>query len=116
MRIAILAAALLVAACATTHTAPAQSYRMKGAADVINITGTINRDDKVLTVDHKLTVSLNQKPALTGSIGYGTGDLSGNWNGKPLLALCNRTDSATGSYAIHCRIVIDGEFATTLTF
>jgi hypothetical protein len=116
MRLAVIIAALLAAACASTHTAPAQSYRMKGAADVINITGKIDREDRVLAVNHILTVSLNQKPALTGSIGYGTGDLSGTWNGKPLMALCNMQGDYLSHYAIHCRIVIDGEFATTLTF
>lgn len=116
MRVAAIIAALLVAACAATFTAPAQSYRMKGSAESISITGRIDREESLLSIDHKLTVSLNQTPALTGSIGAGTGDLSGTWNGKPLLALCNRDGPLTESYAIHCRIVIDGEFATTLTF
>lgn len=116
MRIAVIIAALLATACAATFTAPAQSYRMRGGAEAISITGRIDREETLLTVDHKLTVSLNQTPALSGSIGGGTGDLSSTWNGKPLMALCNRDGDLSSYYSIHCRIVIDGEFATTLTF
>lgn len=114
-----LTAAALLSACGgiTTHTAPAQAYRAKGAAQAHTITGKISRDDKLVSVSHLLTVSIDGQPAISGPIGGGNGDVSGRHDGKPALALCNRQGALLDeSYSIHCRIVIDGEFAATLTF
>ncbi len=114
--LAILTAAAALSACASSHTAPAQSFRPRGADAALQIAGKIDRSESFLTADHALTVTINGREAVSGSIGTGTRDLGGSFAGKPVAALCNRQGDMSGSYSIHCRIVVDGEFATTLTF
>lgn len=105
------------AGCASTmHQAPAQSYRLKGSDIPVSIRGKIVRDVGMST-NHKVAIGINEFLAAEGSIGRGNGEVSGNWNGRPVLALCNRSDTGYGGvYNIHCRVMIDGEFAATLTF
>jgi len=114
--VALIVTAALLTGCASTHKSPAQTFRPKGAESVITITGSIERNDKVLVVDHMLIVNFNGVPVINGTIQDGNHDITGTYNGKPALALCNRQGSFNAQYSIHCRIVIDGEFATTLTF
>lgn len=111
------AAALILASCAATtfHKAPAQSYRLKGSDQPLVIEGIIKRVTN-FSSDHTLRVTLNGEIAIQGAIGAGTADVTGDYHGKPALALCNRQQVSQHVYNINCRIIVDGEFASTLTF
>lgn len=81
----------------------------------MTIEGTIKRVTN-FSSDHTLRVTFNGVLAIHGPIGAGTADVSGDYYGKPTLALCNRQPIGQHAYQINCRIIIDGEFASTLTF
>jgi hypothetical protein len=113
---ASLALAALLTACTTMHSAPAQTYRSKDSQKLHVIQGDIERTDDLSGVNHMLTIKIDGTPAATGSIRRGTGDIVGTYNGTPIQALCSRQDRYRSGYDIHCRIVIGGEFVSTLTF
>lgn len=114
MKAAALLTALLLTACASTHHSPAQSFRAKGADKAMALQGRIELAS--IFSDHLLSVTLDGRPALAGNLGRGTADITGTLDGKPTLAMCQRSDRYDGSYLLNCRIILDGEFAGTLSF
>lgn len=108
--------AICMAGCSTMHQAPAQSYRLKGSDTTVLIRGKLAREAG-MTTSHTVAIGINEFVAAQGNIGRGNGEVSGHWHGRPIHALCNRADTGYGGvYNIHCRVMIDGEFAATLTF
>lgn len=118
--LAALAAAAVLAGCTTTHQAPSQSYRAKGAERQQIILGEIVKNDNPIEMRLDLTVKIDGAAAVSGPIGRGNGEVVGVHNGQPIQAMCNRQDRMTGlnSYGmtITCRVLIAGEHAATLTF
>lgn len=128
--------AALMAGCASTSTttAPAQSYRAKGSESAVTLTGSMTRDEHMTSTDHAIIIKINEQPVISGPIGNGAQDLTGEWDGKPVQALCNRSGTMSNTtstilavtgiafadesdlYSITCRVIIAGEFAGTLSF
>jgi len=115
MKAAVLLTAVILAGCTTTQPAPSQTYRPRGSDATVQIRGQVIREDRVLLYPGWTAQFFigNQKVIEGELVKYGDGELSGEWNGKPVDALCR---GERYPQRVTCTILIDNERAATLTF
>ncbi|MEW6591404.1 MAG: hypothetical protein AB1418_10240 [Pseudomonadota bacterium] len=103
----LLFAALLLSGCGTFATSQMQTYRAPGQSEAWHIAGRIEEMTQVLTI------TVNGQDAVSGklSIWNGLGSVSGEYQGRPISATCNKVRQQR-----QCQVVVGSEIAATLVF
>lgn len=119
----LIALAMLVSACATTHTfeSSPQFYRAKGQDDQTKITGKVEQyhKDKFVTAEwsNKVTIYFNGQPQIVGNLDAEmTGEFTGEpFNGKATSTSCSTKRLSKTVAELKCIVFIDNERAATVT-
>lgn len=112
-RLSIAAAAVLMAACATTQTA-IQPYRAPGAVSSVLVSGQLSSG----MASYTLHLLVSGAAVASGDLdAAGSGILQGTWDGKPVVSDCaGKTGFWSGATTVRCHVTIAGEHAATLQF
>lgn len=107
---------LLLTACTTTDTSPSQNYML--GKEELRITGNVVRKPDLRLFEAKnLTVFINGQPVINGNLSDNwAGELSGEWRGHRVTALCTSERKNDSWIAVSCPILIDEKRTVTLTF
>lgn len=107
-KIILLIALSIVTACATyTSTQP---YRSE-SGDKYQITGRVEE------LSYKTQIEINGETVIDGQLSAwdGSGSLSGNYQGEPVMLNCVSTVKGAGR-ELFCQVFISGDHAANLTF
>lgn len=119
----LVVAALLLSACASNATAPAQYYRAAGQQEQLAVAGTLQQTQGLTTATNQVSVTINGQRVAGGEFSGGSAEFSGSFNGKPVIADCsaiaagNLMHQLTWGYDrtdVKCLVFIAGERAANL--
>lgn len=123
MKTLIAAAALALAACATTSTSGTHYYRANDSATPVSISGTLVQSIGLASATNDVSILFNGAKIAGGTFSGGSATFSGTHDGKPVLADCSAIAAGSFSYQlaygfdrtdVKCSIFVAGQIAASL--
>ncbi len=113
MKTLIAAAALALAACATSSTSGPNYYRAKGQDDRMTVTARLDTETGLIEQKNVVTTLIDGAPVSRLAVGYGSREATATYKGMPVITDCA---AASNGAALHfrCLVTINGERAARI--